>query len=804
MRWLLPVLVLIFFVLPVHSQQVASTIDRYGDKMPAEKLHLHFDKEMYLPGETAWFKAYVFEEHQPSARSTSLYVVLYDALGQRVATSILPIINATASGSISLPASLSGSQVICRAYTGWMLNFDSSFLFSKTLRLYTSAREETAKSLQTSLQFFPEGGDLIGGERNTIAFKAAYSNGSPYSMAAVVKKADNGETVAQIQTQHDGMGRFDLETETGGQYYAEWTGNNGVLQKTFLPPVKNAGVSFKMVQQKNRLVYNVVSHLPSDSLHILAYLYQTVVYAADIPAGNGSRYTGKFLTDSLPDGVLQLTVFDQQWQPVAERVCFINNHHHEFNAGLGLLQINTGKRTQNELEIIVADSIPASLSLSVTDAGFDNTPAGENIYSSILLKGDIRGYIHKPAYYFDTMQKNAAADLDLLMMTHGWRRYNWDLVRSGKMPPVKYYDSSYLGVNGKIDAKLLSKLPKDEMVNLIVKTKDSTTSFYSSQPGKNGLVKFENLLFYDSAKLYYSFNFQKENNKAIEMHLPAGIPVPALWMDIQGEPLPGNIDTGFTGKAVNKYTIPYTVMDTSFGNAKTMQGVTVKSGGWHNWKNNPLMKMDEKYTQGLFSGGANTFSLDLVHDESAQNKIDIYAYIRNRIPGLQIGKYDIANGRSLSYLQKSVNVYIDEQEMTYSDLENLSISQVAYIKLIPSYFGRGMDPGGSTMQAALSVYTRKGSDVTERAPKETDLAIMRMAGYSPVKEFYMPDYSQSSNNTATDTRTTLLWLPDIDAGRHHLKIPVSFYNSDVAKSFKIVLEGINQKGQLIHLEKIVE
>lgn len=804
MRWILCTLLLFFSAASLYGQTVASTIDRYGDKLPAEKLHLHFDKEIYLPGETAWFKAYIFEEHQPSARSTSLYVLLYDDAGQLLATNTYPVFNAAASGSISLPVLVNSNRVFCRAYTSWMLNFDSSFLFSKTIRLYTAPVTEAPAKSATSLLFFPEGGDIIEGERNTIAFKAAFNNGLPYPVTALIKKASTGQTLLSVNSQHNGMGRFDMEQEAGEQYYAVWTDHNGTAQKTYLPPPKSAGVSFKMIQQKNRLVYNVVSHLPADSLHVLAYLYQTVVYAADIPAGNGSRYTGKFLTDSLPSGVMQLTVFDQQWQPVAERVCFINNQHYRFNAAVTMLHTDTEKRKKNEIEISVSDSIPANLSLSVTDAGFDNIAAGENIYSNILLKGDIRGYIHEPAYYFDTTHQNAAAYLDLVMMTHGWRRYNWDMVRNGKLPPVKYYDSTYLGINAKIDTRVLPKLPQEERLNLLVKTKDSTTQFYSAQPGKNGLVKFDRLLFYDSAKLYYSFNLHKEYNKDIEMQLPAVLPAISQWMDVNEMPphtSPANIvlnDSAGTPYAISVFT------DTGFGGAKMMQGVTVKSGGWHNWKNNPLLKMDEKYTQGLFSGGANTFSLDLVHDEKAQHQIDIYSYIRNRIPGLRVGTYNIINGRSLFYLEKGVNVYIDEQEMTYSDLENLSINQVAYIKLIPSYFGRGMDAGGSTMQPALAVYTRKGSDVTERAPKETDLVNMKMAGYSPYKEFYVPDYSQNSNNTVPDNRTTLLWVPEIFTDGQHPKIRLQFYNSDLAKRFKIVAEGMNQQGQLIHIEKTAE
>ena len=31
---------------------------------PSQKIHLHIDKDIYLPGETIWFKAYLFVNRQ--------------------------------------------------------------------------------------------------------------------------------------------------------------------------------------------------------------------------------------------------------------------------------------------------------------------------------------------------------------------------------------------------------------------------------------------------------------------------------------------------------------------------------------------------------------------------------------------------------------------------------------------------------------------------------------------------------------------------------------------------------------------
>ena len=230
----------------------------------------------------------------------------------------------------------------------------------------------------------------------------------------------------------------------------------------------------------------------------------------------------------------------------------------------------------------------------------------------------------------------------------------------------------------------------------------------------------------------------------------------------------------------------------------------VKTGGRRNWQNDPLVKMDGKYASGMFTGGAFGYAVDVLHDEKSWTKLDIYNYLRSAMPGLLIGSFNLIAGRSISYSGKPVLVYIDEREMTTSDLESLSLSQVAYIKLIPYFLGSGPEAGVAGLQPALSIYTRKGDDLIDRRPTDKDLGMVKIAGYSPIREFYSPDYSESNTNSGTDARTTLLWMPYILTDKASRKVSVTFYNNDFTKKMRIVLEGINDDGKMIRIEKIVE
>lgn len=123
------VLLTAFFSVDLKAQIIESSINLYGTNFPQEKIHIHFDKESYLPGETIWFKAYLFEENLPSERSTNFYAALYDEQGKLVQHQMSPIFGSTSDGHFVVPDSLQSAQLIFRAYTGWMLNFDTSMLF---------------------------------------------------------------------------------------------------------------------------------------------------------------------------------------------------------------------------------------------------------------------------------------------------------------------------------------------------------------------------------------------------------------------------------------------------------------------------------------------------------------------------------------------------------------------------------------------------------------------------------------------------------------------------------------------------
>jgi hypothetical protein len=78
-------------------------------------------------------------------------------------------------------------------------------------------------------------------------------------------------------------------------------------------------------------------------------------------------------------------------------------------------------------------------------------------------------------------------------------------------------------------------------------------------------------------------------------------------------------------------------------------------------------------------------------------------------------------------------------------------------------------------------------------------------GYSEIRQFYSPNYGTfNAANEKKDLRSTLYWNPQVVTTNLKNKIKLTFYNNDVSKAFRVIIEGITKDGRLAHLEQIME
>ena len=178
----------LFSFFSAEAQNIDDAIATYADLYSPERAYFHYDKATYAAGDTIWFKAYLMNEIIPADESKTLYIDWIDDKGVLMLHAVSPLVDAVTNGQFNIPDDYKGKMIHVIAYTKWMLNFDSAFIYNKAISIITkeSTAGNTKNTVIPSISFFPEGGDIIDGLANRIAFKANDQWGRPVKVKGFV------------------------------------------------------------------------------------------------------------------------------------------------------------------------------------------------------------------------------------------------------------------------------------------------------------------------------------------------------------------------------------------------------------------------------------------------------------------------------------------------------------------------------------------------------------------------------------------------------------------------------------------
>ncbi|HXB33866.1 MAG TPA: hypothetical protein VNV35_10605 [Puia sp.] len=799
--------VICFFPHFLRAQKIDSMLNIYANNYPQEKMYLQLDKKLYRAGETVWFKAYIFTGADPSLLSRNFYAELCDPTGTILERKVYPVSESSTAGSFSLPKVITSRHLHLRAYTTWMTNFDTAFYFEKDIRIYDdnldSAGTVTVVPREAKIQFFPEGGDMIAGVETMVAFKANDQFGLPVAAKGVIQD-QNGKELLLFEATHDGMGKFLLSPEKGDSLTAEWKDDQGNEHRTGLPSPKATGVVLRAITGNQKVLFSVARSADGGSelkrLTIIGHMHQHLVYKARVNLDENYMSGGTIPTAQLPSGVLVLTLFDASMVPIAERVVFVNNHDYKFTPELVVQIKGVTRRGKNSLVIDVPDTVKTNMSLAVTDVTADGEfPTDDNIISHLLLTGEIRGQVHNPYFYFDGTADSLVNMLDLVMMTHGWRRIKWEALARGQVPVIKNPEQDFLAMKVDVLGVDPYKIAKDESINVILSRKDSTTQMLSVPHISGTRFGVMGLVFFDTVKAYYMFNTNKALADQAAVTFSNGL-VRALKA---ARPL----FTGFDGWTAedsvylkrNRYIAQERarVEPIEEARAKVLTPVTVKARA-----PSETEKLDAKYASGMFAGG-DAYTFNLLDDVVASAMPDIFTYLQGKVAGLQITTGNGPGGApSLSWRGGRPTLYLNEMQVDASQLQSIPTTDVAMVKVFRPGSGIGFGGGSGGI---IAVYTKKGGDNKSTDPSFKGLPRAPLIGYSMPKEFYSPNYLENNpNNEREDLRTTLYWKPYVMTDRETMRVNIDFFNNDITRKLRVVIEGFNEDGKLTHLETIIQ
>ncbi|RZL18074.1 MAG: hypothetical protein EOO96_28250, partial [Pedobacter sp.] len=301
---------------------------------PQEKVHIHLDKPYYTVGEDIWLKAYLVtaEKNEPSLLSTVLYVDLIDNKNSIKKKITLSVDKGIASGNISLLDSLSSGMYRIRAYTNYMRNYNQDLFFEKFIAIGSVADNKIAKKVEDKkvefgIQFFPEGGNLIGGIRSKVGFKAVTADGLGANLSGYIVNK-NKEKVAEFTAEHAGMGIFAILPQSNEQYTAIVTLADNSIKSFKLPAVLESGHALAVNSTAENLSIRISSTadlVQGKDVFVVAQV-NGIVYASFTSKVDKAILTANIAKKVFPTGIVQVSLFDANSKPIAERLVFVNHN----------------------------------------------------------------------------------------------------------------------------------------------------------------------------------------------------------------------------------------------------------------------------------------------------------------------------------------------------------------------------------------------------------------------------------------------------------------------------------------------
>jgi hypothetical protein len=782
-----------------HGQAIDSMINVYAEQFPKEKIHVHFDKTIYNKEETIWYKIYILDDQGLTQLSKNVYMEWFDQAGKLIRQHVAPLFQSTAKGSFDLPADYTGSVIRMKVYTRWSLNDDPAFGFERDIVINNNETivKPSKTENNTLVNVFPEGGELITGLNSLVAFKATDKFGKPVNIKGLLVN-QLGKTLDTIKVRHDGMGSFRLMPKAGESYSLKWidpAGNTGIIA---IPVNPKEGITLSVTTNNEFANVKVerTANIPENfkRLNLLVHMNQVVLFKVSLNTADKPLLAANIPIEGLNTGILQFSLFSSDWLPMAERIVFVNNREHEFGAKIIPQLVTLTKKGKNVFDIFVADTTVTNMSVAVTDASLESSQANHTIYSDFLLSSELKGKIHNPGYYLSSDSDSVTANLDLVMLTNGWRKFNWEKLKASIAPEIKYpVETDITRISGKVYG-LKTVSANDLMLNLIIQNKDSSKNFIFQPVTKEGLFQSENMFIFDTARIFYNFNQNQKLNELTQVQFDNGLlKASAKMLELKDENMLNLWNDSVSLAKMNAFL----QMQEDWkkrSSYKTLQEVIIKAKAKSNEQ-----AIDERYASGLFAGGdAQVF--DFLNDPAALGGIDIISYLQGRVAGLMINRSGAST--TMSWRGATPDLYLDQMQVGADFIQSINVQDIAMVKVFrPPFFGSmGGGSGG-----AIAIYTKKGGDFKgDNSKSSKSMQSTLLVGYTRFKEFFNPQYENPAENNDTDIRTTLYWNPYVITNKKSPRFKVQFFNNDISKRLQIVLEGVNADGKITRVVKILE
>ncbi|SMC81119.1 MG2 domain-containing protein [Moheibacter sediminis] len=690
-----------------------------------------------------------------------------------------------------LPDNLSGNDGSLNVQFDYEANKES---ISRTIPILLNSLD---------LQFLPEGGFALANQPHKIAFKALNKYGNPADVKGNILD-ENGNIVCSFESFHQGMGSFNMTMKAGIRYFAQITSPYQSIENIPLPDSENKPASLSLERISEDELKVTILSASNQKLQLVGRILSSILYQKELNLNNGKNEI-LISTAEFPMGILQFTLFKDQL-PFAERLIF--NHQ---DKGLKI-EIQTDKKEYNTREKVEAkvkttlpngDPISSNLSVSVVNdkllSYLDDKQ--HNISSWLLAGSELKGNLYEPEFYFNPEEGKRKQALDLLLLTNGWRNYNWQDILSEKNIQIAFPSENLNLVEGTV-LKYKSRyktVPYPTTVYLIL-----DDYLYIEETDENGYFKFNLPAPFSEGSIYA----KRRSDENITIQFPE--PKKDEILEIKRKP-----------NESYKELSPVLIKE----NEKEVQDISKEKKGEIGYNNDEDWDWDQDGEVSLEAvtllGGIKLDpaqrmgSYSIVSQSELSPVTSIDDALNGQVAGLQISGSAGANSqitiRGVGSLSGQSNPLMVVDGVVYSNsnsnfTQNISPSAINSVTVLKGLEATSIY-GSRASNGVIIINTKGGisnpQNLNINIGKKTDIFETyyykrmgdRYQSFDYAKSFYIPKYSSISTANKDDFRQCIYWNYNLTTDEKG-EAEFYFYNSDESTVFRIITEGFDGTGNI--------
>ena len=798
-----------------------------------EMIYTQFNKSSYLTGEDIWFTAWVINplDKRLSFNTTKLYVELWSGDSRMINRKILFVKGGTASNFIHLEDTLSPGTYCFRAYTSWMRNFYEVKEFNRTISVLAPTANsingnisantsnptpiskpkaiiQTETGSEYDIQFLPEGGHFIEDLTNIIGIKVSDAYGRGVAVKGKVVDSIENE-IATFETNQMGMNRFVIANASKANYKAIIELPDGGTQTVKLDIPEKQGVGMNVTAY---LKGQVLVRLQANPLTLsLNQSYFLMIHSNGI---NYKNYNIEFAEDpsvqikinkeDLGNGIIYATLFNEAFVPVSERIFY-----NQKGIIKGKLSMTTAVETNDSVRLILksTDSLSmdqvAKFSISILPEGTIMNHFTGSLLTESLLRPVLKGAIENPGYYFEKNNTEHLFALDNLLLTQGWRKYDWQEITKRTNNQFTYPFETDFSIEGNVKNWVKNKLEVNSKVTLI---SPQNKIVIVSPVDSVGEFHFRNLYLKDSSYVIATASNTKGAmwNRSMQMQIPETkldvpdfkqIIVPPLKEEIADEYIPkmtkGVIRLGevvITGQKKNPFNNEMYIglmsrqFEVTKDNYKIYADVEHILMAYFNVR----VSVDPRTYLWTFDMGRG--GLD--------HALDIG---RQKTSGGGANPFNYEVGQGSSKPNHEPVLMIDGMKVSDAiEILSMPMNMIESIAVDKSGTNFSIDGGYGLIAITTRPVPIEDINMTEL----TNMKKVIVKGYAPPKEYFEPKYLLQPENPDYAKYATVYWKPEIVTDTTGMA-SFKFHVPQPIKSIVVRTEGISYEGLFFLHEELI-